>query len=92
MRTLAVLGFVSFYRCAESANNGGSMFDPSTWTEAEFMWLPFNLVIVGLVLFGVFWSIDRRKKGLPLFSEVSPQEEGSLRDELRRHRRFDRHR
>ena len=50
MRTIGVLAFISLYRCVESANRGsGSAIDPSTWTEEELLWFPFNAILVALM-------------------------------------------
>ena len=89
MRTIGVLAFISLYRCVESANRGsGSAIDPSTWTEEELLWFPFNAILVALTIWAIAWAVQRRRAGLPLIYTSEMESTNDLRAELRRHRRF----
>jgi len=91
MRTIGVVAFITIYDCIQSANNGGSATEPTTWNEEEFLYLPFNAILIALSLWAVIWGIVRYRKGLDVFG-MEPTRSNTLRDELRRHRRFDRDR
>ena len=86
--SLAVVAF-PIYKCADHANrDGGSALDPMTWNEEELLWFPFNAMLVVLTLTCFVWGFSRYRRGLPVFDVEVEASSNTLRDELRRHRRY----